>query len=102
MENSENKGLFTTPKNRYEYNIKTDKQLGYGVVDWIHLAVDRVQCIFIENLLMDLLSSIKSGEFLYNFVNISFSKKSATCSLLTHVILLESDCTSWTAVNVQI
>jgi hypothetical protein len=72
MENSENKGLFSTPKNVCE---KTDKQLGYGVVDWIHLAVDRVKCIFIENLLMDHLSSIKSGEFLYNFVNISFSKK---------------------------
>jgi hypothetical protein len=40
------------------------KEIGWKVMDWMHLAQDRVQWQALVNTVMNLQSSIKGGEFL--------------------------------------
>jgi hypothetical protein len=42
-------------RHRCEDNIKMDlKEIGWEVVDWIHLAQDRIQCRAVVNMVMNL------------------------------------------------
>jgi hypothetical protein len=43
------------PRHRWEYNIKMDlKEIGWSVMDWIHLAQDRDQWRALVNMVMNL------------------------------------------------
>jgi hypothetical protein len=54
------------PRHRWEDNIKINLQeVGCGDMDWIELAQDRNRWWAIVNAVMNLLNSIKCGEFLY-------------------------------------
>jgi hypothetical protein len=53
------------PRHRWEDNIKMDlREIGFGDVDWIHLAQDRNRWGALVNTVMNLQGSIKCREFL--------------------------------------
>ena len=62
----EGKWQLGKPRRRWEYNIKMDlKEVGSGKgVDWINLAQDIGRWWTLVNAVMNLLGSIKCGEFL--------------------------------------
>jgi hypothetical protein len=52
---SENLRPFGRPRHRLEYNIRMDlREVGWQVVDWIHLAEDRDQWRTVVNAVMNL------------------------------------------------
>jgi hypothetical protein len=53
--NPEDKKPLQTPRRRWEHNIKIDlREIGWGDVDWIHLAQDRDQWRALVNSVMNL------------------------------------------------
>jgi hypothetical protein len=52
---SEGRRLLGRPRRRWENNIKMDlKEIGFGDVDWIHLAQDRERWRAVVNTVMNL------------------------------------------------
>jgi hypothetical protein len=57
-------------------NIRTDlREIGWKVMDWIHLAQDRGQLRALVNTLMNFRVSYNSGNFLTNWMTVSFSRR---------------------------
>jgi len=62
-------------RRRWVYNIRTDRrEIGWKVVNWIHLAQDRDQWRTLVNTIMTLRVRLKAGNFLSSWVTISFSR----------------------------
>jgi hypothetical protein len=52
------------PRRRWEHNITLDiRELGWGVVDWMHLAQDRDQWRAVVNMVMNLPVHKRQGVF---------------------------------------
>jgi len=66
-EKPERKRQLVRPKRGWEDNIKMDlKEMGYQSVHWIHMTENRFQWRVPVNTVMNLLVSIKGGNFLTN------------------------------------
>jgi hypothetical protein len=65
---------FERPRRNWEDNIRMDlKEIGWGVVDWIHLSQDMDQWRTLVNTLMNLRVTQNAG----NFLTVSFSIRTA-------------------------
>jgi hypothetical protein len=59
------RGLLERPRCRWEDNIIVyHREIGFGSVDWIQLAQDGDVCWALVNMVMNLVSFTKGGEFL--------------------------------------
>jgi ribosome biogenesis protein Nip4 len=61
---SEGKRPLRKPRNRWEDNIRMDlREIGWGSVDWMHLAQDKDQWQALMNMIMNLWVPYKAGNF---------------------------------------
>jgi hypothetical protein len=61
----EGRGPLERPRRRWEDNIKMDlREIGFGDVDWIHLARDRYTWRALVNTVMNLRIPLNAGNFL--------------------------------------
>jgi hypothetical protein len=62
-------------RHKWEDNVRIDlREIGWKVVDWIHLAHDRNQWQALANMVMNLQVPQKEGNVLTNRVTLSFSR----------------------------